>query len=141
MNDLIMILSILRRHVGKLVIFIVLLTIVIVGTREGPIEYVTVSPDDSYRIEYYAPSIYQRLTTEAHDPAILRLYRNVDNEFMGDSGVVDLFSGSSTLWAMERSGSVIVGTTYIFDDVPPVSPAGDILDYPKERPAPRIVEP
>ncbi|GAA3589460.1 hypothetical protein GCM10022265_41450 [Marinobacter xestospongiae] len=60
---------------------------------------------------------------------------------MGDSGVVDLFSGSSTLWAMERSGSVIVGTTYIFDDVPPVSPAGDILDYPKERPAPRIVEP
>lgn len=141
MNDLITILTILRRHAGKLVSILVLFLAVFWVTSVGPLKFVEVSPDDSYRIEYYSPSIYQHLTSDAQFPMVLRLYRNTDNEFMGDSGPVDLSSGSRTLWAMEMSGEVLIGTDYIFEDVPPISPAGDILDYPKDQPPPRVVEP
>lgn len=141
MKDLITILSILRRHAGKLAAILALFLAVFGVTRVGPLKFVEVSPDDSYRIEYYAPSIYQHLTSDAQFPMVLRLYRNTDNEFMGDSGPVDLSSGSGTLWVMKMSGQVLIGTDYIFEGVPPISPAGDILDYPKDQPLPKVVEP
>lgn len=131
MNDLITILRVLRRHVGKLVTFFILIALVAVVAREGPLEYVAVSPDDSYRIEHYTPSLYQSWASGIYDPTIMRLYRNTDNEFMGESGVVDLSSGPKTLWSMERSGEVIVGTIHVFENVPPVSPEGIIFDYHK----------
>lgn len=133
MNDLIMILTILRRHTGKLMTLLVLFAVVVLITREGPLEFVAVSPDDSYRIEYYTPSLYQSWASGIYDPSIMRLYRNTDNEFMGESGVVDLSSGPKVLWATERSNTVLVGTIHSFENVPPVSPAGIILEHSKEK--------
>jgi hypothetical protein len=99
------------------------------------LQFVTVSPDRMYRLEYYTPRRYQRLVYfQMELPRFVRLYRNTDNAYFGESIVADLFGGTGeAFWLIDKTGEVSVGGSIRYTNVPPVTAAGEILPIPTGR--------
>jgi hypothetical protein len=90
-----------------------------------------VSPDRTYRAEVYRPSLFQwLLNLDMEDPGFVRLYRNTDNHYFGESPVADLFKGAEVFWHMAISGRVVVGHDIVFEGIPPMTAWGQELALP-----------
>ncbi|MBI3897431.1 MAG: hypothetical protein HY308_03935 [Gammaproteobacteria bacterium] len=131
MNDLQTVLKIVAKHKGKLLTISVLVGLAVYFYPRAHVEYVSVSPDRTYRIEMYYPSLFQwLLNRDKQDAGFVRLYRNFDNQYFGESEVVDFFGGAQTMWMMDISGRVRVGRDVVFEGVPPVTAAGEVMKVP-----------
>ena len=111
-------------HWGKFAAIALLVVCAVVYPR-ARLQLVEPSPDNSYRLEHYRPGLafvlYYRHVKGMEDPAFVRLYRNADNEFFGESPVLDFFGGEpDTYWDIERTGEVALGASFVFSGVPPV---------------------
>jgi hypothetical protein len=104
-------------------------------TRGERRTYVKVSPDETYRLEFFTPSVYQRLLhLGMESPGRVRLYRNRDPyDLVRETGVVELEDHGPVSWLQAEYGRVAVGTGVVFRGVHPMSPVGDILPLPVRR--------
>jgi hypothetical protein len=131
-DDLRTILRIIIRRKGVVLTLALIAVLAVFLTGGARMEFVSVSPDRTYRLEYYSPRHYQRLLhwlTE--EPGFVRLYRNTDNAYFGESVVANFFGGTGeSFWLMEKTGEVAVGGSILYKNVPPVTPAGEILPLP-----------
>jgi hypothetical protein len=131
MDDLITVLQIAARHKGKLLGVAGLVVVAIFLYPRAQLQYVSVSPDRTYRIEMYGPSLYQWvLNLDMEDPGFVRLYRNTDNHYFGESPVTDFLGGADVIWNMAHSGNILVGRDVMFKEVPPVTAWGQVLEIP-----------
>jgi hypothetical protein len=133
MEDLLTLLRMAIKHKGKL--SLVALAVLAVAYPGRRMEYVSVSPDGSYRLEHYQPALpvylYYKHFSGMQNPAFVRLYRNMDNRYFGESPIVDYFGGEpDTYWDMKGKGEVAIGGRFVFHGVPPVGPGGQILAIP-----------
>jgi hypothetical protein len=131
MDDLVTVFRIATRHKGKLIAVSLIAGLAVFLYPRARLDYVSVSPDGTYRVEAYSPSLYQWLMNlDMEDPGFVRLYRNFDNHYFGESQVVDFFGGAGIRWNMATSGEVDAGRDIEFRNIPPVAPGGVILDIP-----------
>jgi len=95
--------------------------------------YVVVSPDETYRLEFFQPARYHHfLTREMESPGFARLYRNRDPfDLVGESPVVDLDDKGQVFWHQAVNGEVAVGMAIVFRGVNPMTPDGEILPVPR----------
>ncbi|AVS75754.1 hypothetical protein [Paracidovorax cattleyae] len=98
------------------------------------------SPHYVYRLEIYDASPWQRIVHyDQKDPAIVRLYRVEPRELLGESEVVDLWSGGATAWYLDPpvdTGRVRVGRDAVFENIPPeCTEAARIPSCPRTQPA------
>jgi hypothetical protein len=102
----------------------------------GRLTYIVVSPDQTYRLEFYDPPRYHDLLDETMEsPGFVRLRRNTEPyDLIGESPVVDFFSNGEVFWSQGRTGDVLVGTAVRFRNVHPMTPGGDILPLPHQNP-------
>jgi hypothetical protein len=99
------------------------------------LEFVSVSPDRTYRLEYYTPRRYQRLVHwKMGEPAFVRLYRNIDNAYFGESIVADFIGGTGDpIWLIDKTGEVAIGGAILYQDIPPVTAGGEVLPVPSPK--------
>jgi hypothetical protein len=123
----------LIRHKGKLLTVLVLAGVLAFLVSGATLEFVSVSPDRTYRLEYYRARHYQRLMHWSMElPSFVRLYRNTDNKYFGESNVADFFGGNGrSMWLIDKAGEVAVGRDISFTGVPPVTASGDVLSIPQ----------
>lgn len=102
----------------------------------GRLTFIEVSPDQTYRIEFYDPPRYHGLLEETMEsPGFVRLRRNTEPfDLIGESPVVDFFSNGKVYWDQARTGEVWVGMGVRFRNVHPMTPTGDILPLPRQNP-------
>jgi len=101
----------------------------------GRLTYV-VSPDQTYRLQFYEPARYHRLLNRRMEtPGFARLYRNRDPfDLVDESPVVDLNDKGQVFWHQARNGEVAVGMVIVFRNVHPMTPDGEILPLPRRGP-------
>lgn len=133
MNDLLTVFYIIRKHKFKFVIFLVFMWFCIYLYGGEKLEYVSVSPDMGYRLEYYTPRRYQLLINlNKETPTFVRLYNNHNNRYFGESQVVDFRAGDAApIWNIEQRGKVAVGMSIYYENIPPLSPEGKELPIPE----------
>lgn len=98
--------------------------------------YAVVSPDETYRLEFYEPARYHRfIDRKMESPGFARLYRNRDPfDLVGESPVVDLNDKGQVFWHQAQTGEVAVGMVIVFRNVNPMTPDGEILPLPRRGP-------
>jgi hypothetical protein len=135
MEDLRTLWRILGRHKGKLLVVLALAGVLFFLVSGAKLEFVSVSPDRTYRLEYYSARHYQRLMNWSMElPSFVRLYRNADNKYFGESTVADFFGGNDrSLWLIDEAGEVAVGRDISFTGIPPITASGDILSVPQTK--------
>lgn len=83
--------------------------------------FVENSPDARHRLEYYHPhlllGVWFRYRKGMQMPRFVRLYRNSDNAYFGESPVIDVSVGVGTNWLIKQSGEVSVDMQYRFTQV------------------------
>ncbi|WP_156370418.1 MULTISPECIES: hypothetical protein [unclassified Acidovorax] len=81
------------------------------------------SPHGVYQLDYYQPSLLQRLFhKDLRDPAVVRLYRVEPMELLGESEVVDLSGGVEIAWLLDPPfafGEVWGAQDAVFHKIPP----------------------
>jgi hypothetical protein len=135
MDDLRTILRIIIRRKAIVLTVALIAAVTVFLTSGARLEFVSVSPDRTYRLECYSPRHYQRLLHwRMEEPGFVRLYRNTDNAYFGESVVADFFGGTGeSFWLMDKTGEVAVGGSILYKNVPPISPAGEILPIPPRK--------
>ncbi|MBI3898438.1 MAG: hypothetical protein HY308_09100 [Gammaproteobacteria bacterium] len=132
MDDLRTMLTIVAKHKAKLLVICFLAIAALLFYPRAHIDSVEVSPDLTYRLEFYRPSLLQYLRhVGMRSPGFVRLYRNFDNHYVGESDVVDFVGGAGIRWNMTTSGQIDVGRDVEFTNVPPVGPGSIVLKIPK----------
>lgn len=133
MEDLRIIWRILARYKGQLLTVLALVGVLVFLAGGATLEFVSVSPDRTYRLEYYNARHYQRLMNWSMElPNFVRLYRNTDNKYFGESNVADFFGGNGrSTWLIDKTGEVAVGRDILFTGIPPVTASGDALPIPQ----------
>jgi hypothetical protein len=98
--------------------------------------YAVVSPDETYRLQFYQPARYHHLLNRRMEsPGFARLYRNRDPfDLVGESPVVDLNDKGQVFWHQAATGEVAVGMVIVFRNVHPMTPDGEILPLPRRGP-------
>ncbi|MBI3899488.1 MAG: hypothetical protein HY308_14520 [Gammaproteobacteria bacterium] len=95
MDDIAAVLRIIVKHKGKLLAIGLLLSLWLFAYPRAHLDSVEVSPDRTYRLEFYRPGLLQHfLNREKSSPGFVRLYRNFDNEYFGESDVFDCFGAT-----------------------------------------------
>ena len=132
MDDLRTILRIIIRRKAVVLAVVLIAALAAFLTSGARLEFVSVSPDRTYRLEYYSPRQYQRLLHwRMEEPGFVRLYRNTDNAYFGESVVADFFGGTGeSFWLMDKTGEVAVGASILYRSVPPVTASGEVLPVP-----------
>ncbi len=97
------------------------------------------SPHYVYRLELYHASLWQRiLHYDQKAPFIVRLHRVDPKELLGESQVVDLWSGIDIDWQLDppvQANKVYVGRDVIFKNIPPeCTEAAQIPGCPNTKP-------
>ena len=114
--------SIVSRHKKKLILIAIVAALSLAYPR-AEIEFVTISPDDSYRLEHWwpglLPALYYRHIRDMESPGFVRLYNNHDNTYFGESPVIDFFGGRKTYWPIDDDRTVSIDGEFEYKNVPP----------------------
>jgi hypothetical protein len=133
MEDVRTLLRIAWKRKWLLIAFLLVLAPVLWLFDGGRLTFNVVSPDQTYRLEFYDPPRYHGLLEETMEsPGFVRLRRNTEPfDLIGESPVVDFFSNGEVFWDQARTGEVWVGMVVRFRNVHPMTPSGDILPLPR----------
>lgn len=111
----------IKRHRWKMLALVIAIALIALYPREK-LDFVVSSPDASYRLEVYDPhwllGMWLYHVKGVESPAIVRLVRNSDGAYLGESPVIDLAYGERPTWLIEEEGVVSLGTQYQFTNIP-----------------------
>lgn len=128
--------GIIRKRRWFLLVLGLLLAIVLLLVGGERPTYAVVSPDETYRLQFYEPARYHHLRDRhMESPGFARLYRNRDPfDLVGESPVVDLYDKGQVFWHQAETGEVAVGMVIVFRKVNPMTRDGEILPLPRRGP-------
>jgi hypothetical protein len=94
------------------------------------------SPDQSYRLDYYQASIFQEIwNRNMVSPYTIYLYNNIQNTFIGKTPLLDIEGGNSPVWLLSKGRvSIMAANGYvIFENIPDIKQKATTLPLPPTK--------